>query len=101
MNGRRDSRKVTKVAGALDVVAWDNDWLNGVYGELRRVGLRLRLKKNRQWLVGGLWHKPWLRLLQKLERWPNKPMHRSARSTFLNILRLPFARPVMGSVRHP
>src|SRR5438067_1530858 len=101
MNGRRDSRKVTKVAGALDVVAWDNDWLNGVYGELRGEGLRLRLKKNRQELVGGLWHKPWLRLLQKLERWPNKPMHRSARRTVLIILRLPFARPVMGSVRHP
>ena len=48
MNGRRDSRKVTKVAGALDFVAWDNHWLNGVYGELRGEGLMVGLKKNRQ-----------------------------------------------------
>ena len=39
MNGRRDSRKVTKVAGALDIVAWDNDWLNRDKGELRGEGL--------------------------------------------------------------
>ena len=57
------------------------------------------LKKNRQELVGGLWHKPWLSLLQKLGRWPNNPMHRSARSGFLITHSLPFARPVMWSVR--
>ena len=96
MNGRRDSRKVTKVAGALDVVGWENHWHNGVYGELRLEGLRLRLKKIRQELVGGLWHKPWLRLLQKLERWPNNPMHRSRRSAVLIVSRNAARRPGDG-----